>query len=146
MHPRTAEAGLRHPLRALLIAPLIAPPAYWIGVTVAASIQGFHSSTSQALRELAVITAFGLPIAYLITLVWGAPVLYLLYRLGWLRATTVVAAGMAGGIIVALYFAAQQQTSLIRVRMPLSAVALIGSLGGGACWRLRQTREKPVRG
>ena len=145
MHPRTAEAGLRHPIRALLIAPLIAPPAYWIGVTAGAWSRGLQVNPSQAFRELAVITAFGLPIAYFVTLVWGAPVLYLLHRLHWLRATTVVLAAVAGGILVGLFFGAQQQTSLIRVRMPLSGAALIGALVGGTYWWVGRAGEKPVR-
>ena len=74
---------MRHPIRELLIGPLVAPIAYWIGVIAAAWIRDVRLGWFQALRELAVIAAFGAPIAYTAALVWGAPILYALRRLGW---------------------------------------------------------------
>lgn len=52
---------MRHPVRSLLIGPMIAPVAYWIGVTAYAWARDFSLGWLQALRELMVITAFGLP-------------------------------------------------------------------------------------
>ena len=100
---------MRHPIRGLLIGPLVAPIAYWIGAMAYAWIRGFRLNWYQSLRELTVIAAFGLPIAYAGALVWGAPVLYALHRLGWLRAATLIVAGALGGTIVAVWFAFQQQ-------------------------------------
>jgi len=113
---------------------MVAPIAYWIGVVAYAWVSDFRLDWSQALRELVVIAAFGLPISYAAAFVWGAPVLYALRRLGWLRVATLIVAGALGGTIVAVWFAFEQQGSLIRVHMPLPAGAVLGALVGGACW------------
>jgi hypothetical protein len=89
------------------------------------------------------ITAFGLPISYAATFVWGAPVLYALHRLGWLRAATVLVAGAIGGTIVALWLAFDQQGSFIRVRMPPSAGAVLGAMVGITCWWAGRGTAKP---
>jgi hypothetical protein len=125
---------MRHPVRALLIGPAIAPIAYWIGAMAFAWFREFHLSWFQALRELMVIAAFGLPIAYGTAFLWGAPVLYALHRFGWLRAATVVVAGAIGGTIVAAWFAVEQQGVFFQVRMPLAEGAALGTLVGAACW------------
>jgi len=65
------SVSMRHPIRGLLIGPLVAPVAYWIGVIASAWIRDVRLGWFQALRELAVIAAFGLPIAYTAALVWG---------------------------------------------------------------------------
>jgi hypothetical protein len=114
---------------------MIAPIAYWIGVMAYASLRDFRLSWFQALRELMMIAAFGLPIAYAAALVWGAPVLYALYRIGWLRPAPVIVAGALGGTIVAAWFAFHQHgDSLIRVHMPLPGGAALGALVAGAIW------------
>lgn len=109
-------------------------------------ISDFNLNWLQALRELVVIAAFGLPIAYAVALVWGAPVLYALHRFGWLGAATVIVAGAMGGTIVALWFAFEQQGTLFRVHMPLSAGAVLGGLAGAACWWAGQgkTQSNPL--
>lgn len=133
---------MRHPIRGLLIGPIIVPIAYWIGVLAYAWASDFGISWLKALRELGVIIAFGLPIAYAAAFVWGVPVLYALHRFGWLRASTVIVVGAIGGTIVALWFAVDQQGSLVRVRMPLSAGALLGALAGSACWWAGQGKAR----
>lgn len=135
---------MRHPIRGLLICPLVAPLAYWLGVLGHAWSSDFRLDGVQALRELATITAFGLPIAYVATLVWGVPVLYALQRLGWLRAATLIAAGALGGTLVAALFAFDQQGALFRVMMPLPGGAAIGALVGGTCWRVGQGKAEPT--
>lgn len=132
-----------HPIRGLLVGPMIAPIAYWVGVMAYSWIRDFRLSWFQALRELLVIAAFGLPIAYAAAFVWGAPILYTLHRFGWLRAGTVIAAGALGGTVVAMLFALDQQGSLIRVHMPLVGGAVLGSLVGGTCWWAGQGKAKP---
>lgn len=129
---------MRHPIRGLLIGPMITPLSYWIGVMAYALAGDSRLNWLKALRELLVIVAFGLPIAYAAAFVWGAPILYALHRVGWLRASTVIGAGAMGGTIVAMLFSFGQQDSLIRVHMPLPAGALLGALAGGACWRAGQ--------
>jgi hypothetical protein len=125
---------MRHPLRGLLIGPVVAPIAYWIGLMAYAWVFDLGLNWFEALRELVMIAAFGLPIAYAVALVWGAPVLYALHRLGWLRAATLIVAGALGGTIVAVWLAFDQQGSLIRVRMPLPVGAVLGALVAGTCW------------
>lgn len=129
---------MRRPIRGLLIGPMIVPIAYWIGVMAYAWIRDFRLDWFPALRELVVIVAFGLPIAYAAALVWGAPVLYALHRLGWLRATPVIVAGAVGGTIVAALIALDQQGSMIRIHMSLAGGAVLGALAGGTCWRAGQ--------
>lgn len=129
------RVNMRHPLRGLLIGPMIAPIAYWIGVMAYAWLGDSRLSWFQALRELMMIVAFGLPIAYVAVLVWGAPVLYALYRIGWLRAGPVIVAGALGGTIVAVGFALSQHgDSLIRVHMPLPGGTALGALVAGLTW------------
>ena len=134
---------MRHPIRGLLIGPMVAPVAYWIGVVAYAWISDFRLDWFQALRELMMIAAFGLPIAYAATLVWGAPILYALHRLGWLRAAPLIAAGAVGGTIVAIGLAIDQQGSLFRVHMPLPGGAVLGALVAGACWWAGQGKTAP---
>ena len=134
---------MRRPIRGLLIGPMIVPIAYWIGVMAYAWIRDVRLDWFPALRELVVIVAFGLPMAYAAALVWGAPVLYALHRLGWLRATPVIVAGAVGGTIVAALIALDQQGSMISIHMPLAAGAVLGALAGGSCWWAGQAKEKP---
>lgn len=124
---------MRHPLRGLLIGPLVAPVAYWIGVLLFARRDAPRLDWYPALRELGVIVAFGLPVAYAATFLLGAPMLYGLQRLKWLRGTSLVAAGAVGGLVVAAVFAAGQQGALFPVIMPLSAGAALGALVAAAC-------------
>lgn len=136
---------MRHPIRGLLIGPTVAPFAYWIGVMVYGWRSEFRFDWFHSLRELMVIAAFGLPISYAATLVWGAPILYALHRIGWLRAAPVIAAGALGGTIVAALIAFDQQGSLIRVHMPLAAGAVLGALVAGTCWWAGQGTAEPNR-
>ncbi len=125
---------MRHPIRGFLIGPVVAPLAYWIGAMVHAWIIDFRISWIQALRELMVIAGFGMSIAYAVALVWGAPAVYVLHRLGWLRASTVILTGTLGGTIVAVLFAFLQQGALFQVHMPLLGGAVLGALAGGTFW------------
>lgn len=139
----TRTSSMRHPIRGLLIGPLVAPIAYWIGGMAHAWIRDFRLDWFQALRELAMIAAFGLPIAYAATFLWGAPVLYGLDRLGWLRAATLIVAGAVGGTIVAAWFAVEQQGTVIRVHMPVLGAAVLGALVAGTCWWAGQGKAEP---
>lgn len=134
---------MRHPIRGLLIGPMVAPIAYWIGVVAYAWVSDFRLSWYQALRELTMIVAFGLPISYAAALIWGAPALYILHRLGWLRAANLVVAGALGGTMVAALLAYEQQGTLFRVHMPLPGGALLGALVGGACWWIGLGKAEP---
>ena len=107
--------SVRHPLRGFLIGPLVVPLAYWLGGMVYVGLRpDLRLDGAQALRELMLILAFGLPIAYLATLVWGVPALYLLRRLGWMRAWTVIVAGASAGTIASM--ASRKSSRLVRLQ------------------------------
>lgn len=125
---------MRRPVRGLLIGPLAAPLAYWIGILIWAQLGERRFDAFEAVRELQVILAFGLPVAYGAALVWGAPAWYLLQRLGWLRSWTLALAGAIGGAGVALLLALAGKGSLFAVRMPWPAGAAIGALAALGCW------------
>jgi hypothetical protein len=126
--------SMRHPIRGLLIGPFVAPVAYWMGVLLFVRRDAMGFEWYRALRELTVICTFGLPVAYAAALVFGAPILYGLERLKWLRGTTLVAAGAVGGVLVAALIALGRQGALFPVIMPLYAGAALGALVAGACW------------
>jgi hypothetical protein len=132
---------MAHPIRGLLVGPLVVPLGYWIAAMVYAWISNFQVNWFQALRELLTISVFGLPIAYAAALLWGAPVLYVLHRLGWLRAAPVVVTGALGGTIVALGFAWMQQNAVMRVHLPVSGGAALGALAGALCWWAGRARS-----
>ena len=124
----------RHPIRGFLVGPLVAPLGYWGGTIANAWAGGLRFDWSEALRELVTIAAFGLPIAYAAAFVWGAPVLYLLHRLGWLRPSTVIVTGALGGALVSVWFAFAQRGAFIRVPLSVPGAAVLGALAGGTCW------------
>lgn len=141
---RPSSKPMRHLLRGLLVGPLVVPVAYWVGITAYAWWHDlFVSWFPHALRELAVIVAFGLPIAYVAAFAWGMPVLFALRRAGWLRAWTVIAAGAAGGLAVAALLAMAQEGTFLRIRMSLPAGMAMGALAGAACWWAGQDRRVP---
>ena len=59
-----------HPIRGLLIGPLVAPFAYWIGVMAWVGLVEARFDSFRALRELKLILVFGLPVAYAAALAW----------------------------------------------------------------------------
>jgi len=133
----------RHPIRGLLIGPLVAPLGYWLGSLALAWADGRRPGGWQAGRELVVVAAFGLPIAYGATVLWGLPILYALRRLGRLRGWTVILTGAFGGALVSIWFACEQRAAFIQVRLSMPGAAVLGALAGGACWWLGQGRSEP---
>ena len=135
---------MRHPVRALLVGPVAVPLAYWLGILVYGLMSHFRFHWLQTLRELVVIFAFGLPIAYLAALVWGAPVVFLLGRLDRLQPLPLIVAGALGGTAVAAWFALiQPGGSIIQVHMSLAAGAALGAIAGIACWWAGQGKSRP---
>src|SRR5207237_925631 len=134
---------MKHPIRGLLIGALAAVVGYWIGTMALASMSSVRVGGVQALRELAVIVSFGTPVACAAAFLWGAPALYLLHRVGWLRASTVVFTGALGGAIVAVWLEFLQQGALFQVRISVPAGAALGALAGGICWWAGAGRSQP---
>ncbi|MBX9928373.1 MAG: hypothetical protein K2X99_05600 [Gemmatimonadaceae bacterium] len=125
---------LHRPIRGLLVCAAVVPVGFWLAMVAEATAHGVRFGFGRAGRELMIIVAVGGPIAFATALLWGVPILYVLGRLGQLRATTVVVAGAVGGALVSLLFSELQQGSLFRVRMPLPLSVLLGMLAGGAWW------------
>lgn len=125
---------LRRPIRGLLIGSVVVPLGYWLAMAADATVHEVRFNLVHSLRELMIITAFGVPIALAAALVWGAPVVYLLHRLGWLRAVTMIVTGAVGGALISFLFAKFQTGGLLVVRMPLPLAAALGALAGGTCW------------
>jgi hypothetical protein len=133
----------RRPIRGLLIGSVVVPLCYWLAMTADATAHEVRFNLVHSLRELMIITAFGVPMALAAALLWGAPVVYVLHRLGVLRAATVVVTGAVGGALVGLLFAKCQGGDLFRVRMPLSLTVVLGALAGGTCWWAGRGRVAP---
>ena len=122
---------------------LAAPLGYWIGTMALAWTASLRISGAQAVRELAVIVSFGTPVACAAAFLWGAPALYLLHRVGWLRASTVMCTAALGGAIVAVWLEYLQQGALFPVRISIPAGAALGALAGGICWWAGAGRSQP---
>ena len=135
--------SLRRPIRGLLIGSAIVPLCYWLAMTADAAAHEVRFNFLHSLRELMIITAFGVPVALAAAFMWGAPVVYVLHRLGVLRAATVVVTGAVGGALVGLLFAQFQGGDLLRVRMPLALAVVLGALAGGTCWWAGNGRAAP---
>lgn len=133
----------RHPFRALLVSAAVVPLGYWLAMVAEATAHGVRFGFVRALRELMIITACGGPIALAIAVLWGAPAVYVLIRIGALRATTVVVTGAVGGALVSLLFAKIQNGGLFRVRMPLPLAIGLGALAGVAWWLAGGGRVAP---
>jgi len=97
--------ALRRPLRGLLIGALVVPACYWLAMTADATAHEVMFNLLHSLRELMIITAFGVPMALGAAFVWEASVVYPLHRLGVLRVATVVVTGAVGGGVVGLLLA-----------------------------------------
>lgn len=135
--------SLRHPIRGLLVGAVVVPFCYWLAMTADATAHEVRFNLMHSLRELMIITAFGVPMALAAALMWGAPVGYVLHRLGALRAVTVIVTGAVGGALVGLWFAKFQGGDLFRVRMPLPLAVVLGALAGGAFWLASRGSAEP---
>ena len=135
---------LARPIRGLLGGALVVPLAYWIAMMVDASAHKVLLGLSGAAREFFMIVAFGVPLAVVVALIWGAPIIYVLHRCGALRAATVVVAGALGGALVALLFHVVQAGVLYRVRMPFPLGVGLGALAGGMCWWAGRGNKEPT--
>lgn len=126
--------SLRRPIRGLLAGAAVVPLGYWFAMMTEATIHGVRFGVVRTLRELMIVIAFGGPMALAMALLWGAPIVYMLTRMGALRATTVVVTGAVGGALASLLFAEIQSGGLFRVRMPLPLAIALGALAGCAWW------------
>lgn len=92
-------------IRAFLVAPLAAPILYWawnLVAHLASGPDGRRAVLQTPLRELAVIMAFGAPIAYAATLVAALPGWHLLRLRGRLAPAAIGLVGAVTGLATAV--------------------------------------------
>jgi hypothetical protein len=125
-------------LLAFLVAPLAAPVAYVLG-TLAVQMASGNASISplSALDLLIGVFTLGAPCAYVAALVAGAPMYFLLGRLGLLSRWTVWLAGAAIGAAGALALAPYLRGDPFSIRFPWWVAALLGLASAEVFWRIR---------
>lgn len=127
-------------LVAFLIAPLTAPVAFTVGALVIELLKSGAPSARSAGDLAMAVFVLGVPLAYLATLVVGAPMYFTLRALGLLHHWTVWLAAAAIGATVALSLAPHLRGQLFSVSFPWWAGALLGVACGEVFWRIRSVR------
>jgi hypothetical protein len=134
-HPRGRErVVMRHPIRAVLLASAFVPAAYWVGLVLVEFGRGQSRGRAPGLDELAILFAFGMPVALAVALSWGLPMILWLRRRGWLSPWKLLAWGALGGGLVAVAVELVQRGSLLPVRLSPAAGAALGGLAGLVSW------------
>ena len=132
-------------LVAFLIAPLAAPVAF---IVVALGVQALRSGipSTRSVADLAMaVFALGAPLAYLATLVVGAPMYFILRALGLLHRWTVWLGAASIGAVVAIALAPHLRGDFFSVRFPWWAGTLLGIVSAEVFWRVRGVRSSGGR-
>ena len=131
-------------LVAFLVAPLAAPVAYVLGTLVVELFRrGKAPSALSTLDLLIGVFTLGAPCAYVAALVAGAPIYFVLQRLGLLSRMTVWLGGAAIGAAGALALAPYLRGELFSIRFPWWVAALLGLASAEVFWRMQSV---PVPG
>ena len=121
--------GAARHLKAFLVAPLVAPAACAAGLLLGElGARGSIPSTRSGLTLVLGVFAVGTPIAYLAVLLAGAPLYFLLRRIGAVHRWTLWTGGIAIGVTVALLLTPALRGDLFSVPFPWWAGAAIGFL------------------
>lgn len=139
-------------LRAFLIAPLVTPLLYWAEMVLEALADPARQpgALQNALGGLAIVYAFGGPIAYAATAVAGLPMYHLLRRRH-LHPALVVGLGALAGAVVAWGLGPWLRGELFSVRLGVWRGALLGGVTAAVWWRMlpsfspRAGRVRPSR-
>ena len=120
-------------IRALLIAPLVAPATYaaaLVALVVAHAVFGSASLSSigGAGEIVLAVATIGVPVAYAAALFFGAPIYLLLRRSGTVTGPMLWMTGGAIGATVAVLLAPHLRGELFSIRFPLWAGILLGIL------------------
>ena len=129
------------PTTAFLVAPLTAPVLYWVTSvgSALADPNRRHAALQNPLMSLVMVLAFGAPIAYAATIVFGVPVYWLLDRRNALRAVPIVATGAVAGLVTALVVDPQLRGELFSIPLgPWRGIAL-GAATAVVFWWLSRT-------
>ena len=131
-------------LLAFLVAPLAAPVAYVLGTLMVELLRrGKPPSALSTLDLLLGVFTLGAPCAYVAALVAGAPMYFVLRRLGLLSRVTVWLGGAAIGAAGALALAPYLRGELFSIRFPWWVAALLGLASAEVFWRMQSV---PVPG
>ena len=131
-------------LVAFLVAPLAAPVAYVLGTLVVELFRrGKAPSALSTLDLLIGVFTLGAPCAYVAALVAGAPIYFVLRRLGLLSRVTVWLGGAAIGAAGALTLAPYLRGDPFSIRFPWWVAALLGLASAEVFWRMQSV---PVPG
>ena len=121
--------------RAMLIAPLVTPVLYIIGVYLFS--RDVPAGIKDVLSALLFVSAFALPISYVCTIVIGLPVLIWLKNNNALTVTTLTSTGLiAGGIVFTgfVVLLAGFDTEILEFPQIAWYLAAGGAMGGGVAY------------
>ena len=133
-------------LLAFLIAPLGAPVAYVVGTLAVQLLRRGSAVSALSMLDLVIgVFTLGAPCAYVAAIVVGAPIYFVLRRLGLLNRWTVWLAAAAIGVAGAMVLAPYLRGDLFSIRFPWWVAALLGVVSAELFWRLQASREPRVR-
>ena len=126
-----------HALRATIVAPLSAPLLYSAGLLALDLLDPARQSNAgqDLFRNVAVVFAFGAPIAYGATILVALPAIWLLAGLGRLTLIGTILIGSIAGLAVGYAVIPSLSGDLFRVRFSLWAAGAIGAVSAGLWWR-----------
>jgi hypothetical protein len=131
-------------LLAFLVAPLAAPVAYVLGTLAVELVRRGNAPSALSILDLLIgVFTLGAPCAYVAALVAGAPIYFVLRRLGLLSRMTVWLGGAAIGAAGALALAPYLRGELFSIRFPWWVAALLGLASAEVFWRMQSV---PVPG
>ena len=131
-------------LLAFLVAPLAAPVAYVLGTLMVELFRRGKAPSALSILDLLIgVFTLGAPCAYVAALVAGAPIYFVLRRLGLLSRVTVWLGGAAIGAAGALALAPYLRGELFSIRFPWWVAALLGLASAEVFWRMQSV---PVPG
>jgi apolipoprotein N-acyltransferase len=121
--------------RASLTAPLTAPLLYYSIAIVAAILDPVRRASAglNLFSGLALVLAFGAPVAYAATFALGLPLLWLVRRVAPLTLARVILVGFLVGLGVAMGLAPWLRGELISIPLPPLQGGLLGS-ASAAVW------------
>jgi hypothetical protein len=125
-------------IRAILIAPLVAPALYWIMMFIAAVADPNRRAPAleSPISGLAFVVVFGGLISYVVTLIAGVPTYLLLRRAGILRLGSLLVAGVCIGLATAIILRPFLHGELFSIPLTPLQGATLGAAVAAAFWAL----------
>lgn len=131
-------------VRASVIAPLTAPLLYSVASLAAAVADPVRrpSAGQNLAGGVALVFAFGAPIAYAATFGMALPVLWLMRRFGALTPGRILLVGVIVGLAVAAVLGPPLRGDLVSVPLAPWHGALLGAAAAGVWWRLARSEAR----